>query len=240
MDDDGLGAGQAVGGQLHDKGDGLPLEDRVLEQQPVEHAHDHAADVQPDHHQRRRVREEGSRKRRVDGEFCGAGHEGREQNRHAPVALAGQRARGHDRRHRAAKADQHRHERPAGEPDLAQQLVHHERDARHVPAVLQDGEEEEQRHDRGQEGQNRSDAHAHAVDQQGVHRRVDPEVRQRLVQQARQPVDPQREPVREQRADDVERQEERQQHHAQEDRDAEVLVRQSGWSAAARGRSRSS
>ena len=137
VDDDGLGAGQAVGGQLHDKGDGLSLEDRVLEQQPVEHAHDHAADVQPDHHQRRRVREEGGRKRRVDGELCGAGHEGREQNRHSPVALAGQRARGHDRRHRAAKADQHRHERPAGEPDLAQQLVHHERHTRHVSAVLQ-------------------------------------------------------------------------------------------------------
>ena len=226
MEHDGLCARHAVGGQLHHKRHGIAAEQRVFQQQAVQYAHDHAARVQRDEHQGRLVRKERRRERRIDGQLGRAGHEGREQYRHPAVTLAGERAGGHDGGHRAAEADQHRHERPARQPDLAQQLIHHERHARHVAAVLQYRQEEEQRHDRGQEGQHRAHAHAHAVDEQRVHRLVDADARKRFVEQPRHPVNAHRQKIRKRPADHIEGQVEHQQHHREEDGNAQIFVRQ--------------
>ena len=98
-------------------------------------------------------------------------HKRREQYRHLPVTVGRQRARGHDGGHGAAEADQHRHDAAARQADLAQQLVHHKGHARHIAAVLQHGQEEEQHHDDRQEAQHAADARKYAVDHQRMHHR---------------------------------------------------------------------
>ena len=44
----------------------------------------------------------------------------------------------------AAEADEHRHDGLAGQADAPQQLVHHERHARHIAGVFQNRQEEKQ------------------------------------------------------------------------------------------------
>ena len=62
---------------------------------------------------------------------------------HAPVALVFHAAGGDDRRGGAAKAHQHGDKRAPGKPQAAQQPVGEEGCARHIPAILQNGEKEE-------------------------------------------------------------------------------------------------
>ena len=70
--------------------------------------------------------------------------EGRRHDRHAAVLFIFDGTRRHDARHAAARGDQHRDEALAGESETTENTVHDKRDARHVAAVLQDGQEEEQ------------------------------------------------------------------------------------------------
>ena len=89
------------------------------------------------------LREERVYEECVDRQLGRAAHEGREQNRHLAVTFTGKRARGHHRRHRTSKADQHGHNAPSRKSDPAQQLVHKEGYPGDISAVLQDGQEEE-------------------------------------------------------------------------------------------------
>ena len=189
---DALGGREAVVGQLHDEGDGLAAVDSAAHDQRADDAHHHAANVQRDHHQRPVVREESHGEDRVDRDLGRAAHEGGEQDGHLAVALGREGAGGHDGRHRAAEADQHRNEATPGEADFAQQLIHDEGDAGHVAGVLENGQEEEEHHNDRQEAEHTAHAGENAVDDEAMYNRVDPGAPQRAVDRRRQRVDAQR------------------------------------------------
>ena len=109
---------QAVVGKLHDEGHSLTTERGVLQHQGGEDAHQYAEEVEPAHHPRRAVGEEGGAEEGVDGQLGGARHEGGEHYGETPVAVGGQRAACHDAGHRAAEAHQQGHYGAAREPYL--------------------------------------------------------------------------------------------------------------------------
>ena len=76
-------------------------------------------------------------KNRINRKLCRTAHKRRQQNRHLPVTVRGQRPACHNARHGTAKSNQHRHNASAGKTDFAQQLVHHKCNPRHISAVLQ-------------------------------------------------------------------------------------------------------
>ena len=80
--------------------------------------------------------EECRREEGVDRDLGRAAHVRREENGHLAVTVGRDGACCHDGGHRAAKADEHRHDAAPGKPDAAQGLVHNERHARHVAGIL--------------------------------------------------------------------------------------------------------
>ena len=143
-------AGHAVIWQLHDERHRLTLEGGILEHERSQNADCHAADVQQDHRNSGIMREKCHGNDRIDRQLGRARHKRCQHDGHAAVALTRQRARRHDGGHRVAEADEHRDKGTAGQTDFAQQLVHDKRDTRHITAVFQNGEEEEQ-HDNGRQ-----------------------------------------------------------------------------------------
>ena len=87
-----------------------------------------------------------------------AGDEGRGHDRHAAVTLLLDGAGGHDAGHAAARADQHRDEALAGEAEAAEDAIHDERDARHIAAILQNAQQQEQHEHLRHEAEHRADA----------------------------------------------------------------------------------
>ena len=165
------------------------------------------------------MREKCGGEERVNGNFGRAAHKGRKQNGHRPVALGRERPCGHDGGHRAAEANEHRHDGLAGKADLPEQLIHHERHAGHIAGVFENGQEEEQCHNDGQKAQNRAHALKNAVDQKAMYHRVQAVVCERSVHRRCKRVNAHGEHVAQKAADDVERQIEDEQHDAEEDRD---------------------
>ena len=115
------------------------------------------------------------------------GNKGGSHNGHAAVAFLFNGTRCHNARNAAARADQHRDERLAGQAELAEDTVHDERDARHVAAVLQDGQEDEQHENLRHEAQNRADTGDDAVHDQAVQPVGNAEAAQQVIQQHRMP-----------------------------------------------------
>ena len=91
------------------------------------------------------------------------GHDG-----HAAVALLLNGTGSHDSRYAAAGADQHRDEGLARKTELAEDTVHDECNTRHVAAVLEDREEEEQDEHLRNEAQHRADTGNDTVHYQAV------------------------------------------------------------------------
>ena len=83
--------------------------------------------------------------------------------------LGRQRARRHNGRHGAAKADEHGDEAAARKAKAAQYLIHNKGHARHVAGVFQNGEEQKEHDDDRQEGQHAAHAREHTVDRQRAH-----------------------------------------------------------------------
>lgn len=128
---------QTVGRQLHDKGDRLATEHQAVEQKAGENSNADTGEVERKHDQAAAVRKEGGNEHTVDGQLGAAAHERCEHDGHFAVALTGEGARGHDCRHAAAEADDHRYEGGTGEADFTQHLIHNKGDTRHVTAVLE-------------------------------------------------------------------------------------------------------
>ena len=170
--------------------------------------------------------EERRREHRIDGQLGGTAHEGRQQDGHFPVPVAGKRARGHDGRNAAPEPDEHGHKAAPGKADLAQQLVHNKSHARHVAGIFQNGKEEKQCYDNGQEAEHAAHARKHAVDDEAVHHGVDAVSGEPAVHKRRHSIDAQREQVAQPGADDAERQPEDQKHDAQKNGDGRVFARQ--------------
>ena len=84
------GTGHAVVGQLHHKGDCLPLEERLLEQKGDQNPDQDPQQVQADHDLPAVIREKGADEKGVDGQLGRAAHKGRQQDGHLPVPLTGQ------------------------------------------------------------------------------------------------------------------------------------------------------
>ncbi len=119
--------------------------------------------------------------------LCTAGDKGGGHDGHFPVAVLLDRARRHDARHAAARADQHRDERFTREAEPAEDSVHDKCDTRHIAAVLQCAEHQEQDQHLRDESQHRTNSaddpiHHQAgqdlirprADQSGFHRRGHP------------------------------------------------------------------
>ena len=139
--------------------------------------------------------------------------------------LGGQGARGHDGRHRAAKAHKHGDKAPARKADLSQQLVHHKGNAGHVAGVLEDRQQDEQRHDDGQEGDDRPHAGYHAVDDQRVNHGVHVGGGERRVDGIGGGTHPRGHKIRKVAANEVERKPEHHDHDANEARDGREAPR---------------
>ena len=175
MHQNGFGTGHVVGGQLHHEGGGLAGEGLGL----FEHdgRHQNRADADHIHHRAQVCRQQLAagglaRHHRAeqsdDRQLCAAGHEGGGHDGQAAVVVLLDGLGGHDAGHAAAGGDHQGNEALAGKAEVAEDPVHHEGDAHHVAAVLQNGEEEEQNRHLGREAQNR----AHAADD-AVHHQTD-------------------------------------------------------------------
>ena len=99
-----LGAREAVVRELHDERDGFALEEGLLEEEGRQDGSEDAQNIEARDDEPALLREERVHEEPVDRKLGCAGHKGREQDRHAAVALAGQGPGGHDRRDRAAEA----------------------------------------------------------------------------------------------------------------------------------------
>ena len=132
----------------------MAMED--LGNQSCKYAHNYSQQVKRHHDDPCSPGEERARQEAVYGYLGGAAHERDEQDSQAPVMRGRQGAGSHNARHGASEADEHRHDAPAGEAKLAQQFVGDKRNARHVPAVFQHGQEKEQHYDDGDEAQHRA------------------------------------------------------------------------------------
>ena len=134
-----------------------------------------------------------------------------------------QRAARHDARHRAAEADEHRHDAAPGETETAQQLVHDEGNARHVAAVFEHGQEEKQHDDDRDEAQHAADAAENAVDNERVDDGVDVRRGERAVRERSQRVDPAGEQTLQRRTDDVEGEVKHQRHNGDKRRNGGIF-----------------
>lgn len=89
--------------------------------------------------------------RRVDRQLCAAAHERDHENREHPVAPRLEHARREDCRHRAAEADEKRHERLSGQSQGAHEAIRKKRRPRDVTGVLEHREREKHGEDHGNE-----------------------------------------------------------------------------------------
>jgi hypothetical protein len=175
-------AGQPVVRKLHDKGDSLSLEYRILGNPRHQNADQNAQCVEADHDNLPCVfREKGGDKEAVNRIFCGAAHKRSQHDRHFPVTLRGKRARSHNARHGASEADQHGHNGSSGKADSPEKLVHDKGNPCHIAGILQQREEEEQRYNNRQEGQDGAHPGKNAVNNQRVQDGIDIRGSQRLV-----------------------------------------------------------
>ena len=218
--------GHAVVRQLHHKRDGVAAKERFPEHERRQNTDKDAENVQSAHGERLILREKRRDEHGIDGDLGAAAHKRREKHGHAAVALARERSRRHDRRNGAAKADEHRHNALSGKADTPQELVHHKRDARHIPGVLQHGKEEEQHHDDRQKLHHVSDAAEQPVNNERVYDRVDAVGRERRVRQPRQRVNSHGKQIGQKRADHLKCEIKHQQHDADKDRQGENAVRE--------------
>ena len=211
-----LGAGQAVVGQLHDKGHGLPGKGGVLEDQGVDHAAENAQGVQPNHrHRLPGPGEEGGDQHGINRQLGRAAHEGGQQNGHLPVPLAGERPGGHDRRNGTAEANEHGHEAAARKAQLPKRPVHDEGHTGHIARILQNGQEEEQRHNGGQKAQHTAHTGADAVHHQAMDHGVDVPGGEACINEVRHPAHAQLHQIGQGAADDGKGQNKHQGHDPQ-------------------------
>ena len=215
--------GQAIVGQLHDKGDGLAPEQGLFVEQGGQNAHKNAQNVQPRHDEPAPAGEEGADEEGIDGQLGGAAHKGGEEDGHLPVPFAGEGAGGHHRRNGAAKADEHGHDALAGQADLPQQLVHDKGHPGDIAAVLHHGQEEEQGDDDGQKAEHAAHAGEDAVDDQAVDGRIHMDGGEPGVRRRGQSVDARRQQILEPGAHHVEGEIEHQDHDAQKAGDGGVF-----------------
>ena len=110
--------------------------------------------------------EESQAKDDVDGQARGTGHQRHEQAGQEALVAVLQCARGVDRRHRTAKAQDHGHEGLAMETREAHHAIHHEGHPGHVAAVLEERQEQVQHREPGDEDEHRPDAGDDTVDGQ--------------------------------------------------------------------------
>ena len=169
--------GHLVARQLEDERLGLHLEHEAGEHEGRRHGEEQADAVHADHDERfpagavERADERGAHER-VDREAGRAAHERHHERRREAGLGVFNRARREEARDRAGESGEHRHEALAVEAAPAEQAVHDERRSRHVAAVLEDADEEEEDQDLRQEDQERPDAADDAVGQQALQHRV--------------------------------------------------------------------
>ena len=155
-----------VGGQFHHERSRIARERSGLLQ---DHARDddrrHADKVRGSRHPGGTA-EDRARDHRDKRHFRAAGDEGRGHDGHAAVALVLNGARRHDPGDPAARADQHRDKGFARQTEATEDPVEYERDARHVPARLEDREEQEEHQHLRYEPEHRADARDDTVEDQ--------------------------------------------------------------------------
>ncbi len=211
--------GDLVAGQLQHHRPGRALDQRPAQHRRAHQRRDRAEQVAAGEGHRgveRLADEQHAGQEHVDRQPRRTAHERRDQDRGQAIAAIRDQPRRHDPRQRAGVARQQRHEGVAGQPEPAQQPIHHEGRPRQVAGVLEQADQEEQQADLRQEHRRAGDAADDAVGGQ---------IADRPVRQRR--VDPRAE-LREDRLDQVHRQlrqrEQRPEHPAHdrgEDEDAE-------------------
>ena len=132
-----------VGRQFHDKGNTFSLEQGVPQQEPGEHRHQDADQVEGEDHILSLNREEGSGKERVDGKPCSAGHHRRHHRSQRSFTPVFEGTGRHHCGYGAAEPDHHRDHRLSRQPYCPHQPVHDEGRSRHIARIFEQGEAEE-------------------------------------------------------------------------------------------------
>ena len=187
--------------------------------------HDDADEIHREGGEHRVCPEEHLRKEDVDGEAGVAAHEGGDEHHLEAVAPAFEGAGRHDGGHRAAEAQEHGDERLAREAQFAHDALHDVGNARHVAAVFEEGEREEEDEDVGQECEDGPDAADDAVDEEGDEDGVRADGGEPRLRRIREPRKSQLK-ERFDRIAHIEGEEENERHDAEEDGDAPHLVRE--------------
>ena len=157
---------QMIRRELHDERGGLAREGLGLLEDDAGDDDGRNADEVGTRRDPPRAAEDRARHQGNDRHLRAAGDEGRGHNRHAAVTFLLDGAGGHDAGHAAARADQHRDEALAGEAEAAEDAIHDERDARHIAAILQNAQQQEQHEHLRHEAEHRADAADDAVHDQ--------------------------------------------------------------------------
>ncbi len=162
-------AGQAIGRQLHDKGHGLAPNGRLAQHPRGEQRHHDAQHVQQKYHLPAGAAEKHHGERHIDGQPRRARHEGLHQHRKQAAARVFDDARAHDGRHIATKADDHGHQRVAGQAHAAHEAIHRIGGARHIARVVEKREEQKSEADGRDERDDQVEPAAHAASDHGHH-----------------------------------------------------------------------
>ena len=160
-----LGGRDAVGGQFHDERQVFFLDEKA-DDMGRGHGRGDAQHVDAEQHKAGAAGEEDAGEEDVEGKPPRARHEGDDEHRDEPAPAAFDGAGGHDGRHVATEAHNHRDERLAVQSDAVHDFVHDEGGTGHVARVFEQGDEEVENHDVGQEDQNAPHAGDDAVGHQ--------------------------------------------------------------------------
>ena len=99
--------GEPVIGQFHYEGDCFTAEEGSLVEKCRENTGQDPQHIEACHDEASPSGEKGIDKKSIDRDFCRAAHKGRQQDRHAAVAVTGQCPGGHDGGDAASESDQH-------------------------------------------------------------------------------------------------------------------------------------
>ena len=160
-----------VAWQLHDKRRGAACEELGLfEHDAADDDGDNAQEVEERCNPRGfGVADERAHDKRDDGQLGAAGDERGGHDRHAAVLLVLDGLGGKHARHAAAGGHQHGDEGLTGQAKAAEDSVHNKSDARHVAAILKEGEQDKEDEHLRDEAQNGTHAGNDAVADQGDH-----------------------------------------------------------------------
>ena len=137
----------------------------MAQEQAVNQRNHDARQVNSEHERSRTFSEERRTEQRIYRKACAATHERHQKQSQEALALVFERARTHERRHRAAETHNHRHESLARKPEETHEAICHKSRTRHVAGIFEERKAKEHEEDDRNERRYRLDTRTDAVRQ---------------------------------------------------------------------------